>query len=360
MKRGFRCSAWLAVWVMLLGLMSCAQPGPGRGPDGSATEAAPLVWPKAPAQERIRFVRSVSGPKDWGVSRSFLRRAFDALSGRGEEVFMQPSAVAERAGVLYVADPGAQALWIVDAPGDRYARVTRVGEQALISPVALALGPGGMVFVADTGLKKVFLLSSDGALVRTIASPELERPAGLAWDGAAQQLFVLDSLKHRIAVFDAKGALLSQFGEGGEQNGQFNHPTHLTLDASDAGDTLLVTDALNFRIQALDRHGRFRWKFGKAGNGGGDFAAPKGVAVDSAGHVYVVDALFDAVQIFDREGQLLLAFGEHGSERGQFALPGGIFISSEDKVYVADAYNRRVQIFLGAIATAATTKENVK
>jgi sugar lactone lactonase YvrE len=72
---------------------------------------------------------------------------------------------------------------------------------------------------------------------------------------------------------------------------------------------------------------------------------PKGVAVDSRGHIYVVDALFDAVQIFDRRGQLLLAFGGRGTGPGEFWLPNGLFIDSQDRIYVADSYNQRIQIF---------------
>jgi DNA-binding beta-propeller fold protein YncE len=341
-----RYRAWLIVAAVLLLTAACS--GLAPVPDRNEAAAVPLVWPKPPAQARIRYLRSVSGPQDWGITRSFLRRLTDALSGRGEEIFERPSAVAERDGVLYVADPGAQAVWILDAPRSRYARVTQAGEQALVSPVALALGPDGAVFVADTYLNTVFLLDRDGVLIRSFATQGLERPAGLAWDASVQQLYVLDSIRHRIAVFDANGVLLRNIGESGDGEGQFNHPTHLALDA---GGALLVTDALNFRIQFIDRNGRFLRKFGQAGNGAGDFAAPKGIAADSDGHYYVVDALFDAVQIFDQQGRLLLAFGEHGASPGQFSLPRGIFIASDDKVYVADAYNRRVQVFLGAIAT---------
>ncbi len=360
MKQRFAWGAWTCSVALLLLAAACADNAVRPAAANAEAAAAPLVWPKPPDPERIRYLRSVSGPGDWGISQSWLRRLADALSGRGEETFMRPGAVAERAGVLYVADPGAQAVWILDAPRDRYARVTHIGEQSLVSPVALALGPGDTVFVADTALKQVFQLNRDGALLRTISAQGLERPAGLAWDGRSHRLFVLDSLKHRITVFDGNGALLRHLGENGDKDGQFNHPTHLALDTSDASGNLLITDALNFRVQALSPDGSFLWKFGKTGNGAGDFAAPKGVASDSAGHVYVVDALFDVVQIFDRQGQLLLAFGEHGSGRGQFALPRGIFISVDDKVYVADAYNQRVQIFLGAVATSAAGEEGVK
>lgn len=48
----------------------------------------------------------------------------------------------------------------------------------------------------------------------------------------------------------------------------------------------------------------------------GDFARPKGVAVDSEGHIYVVDAAFGNVQIFNSEGLLLLFFGQMGTGPG--------------------------------------------
>ena len=111
---------------------------------------------------------------------------------------------------------------------------------------------------------------------------------------------------------------------------------------------------MNFRIEAFAHDGRFLWKLGHHGDGSGDFAAPKGLAADTAGHVFVVDALFDAVQIFERDGTFLLSFGSRGTEPGQFALPGGIFINAQDQVYVADAYNRRVQVF--AVGASATLK----
>ena len=263
-----RFRAWLSVAALLLA-GACAGPAPVA--DSAPTAAVPLVWPKPPEQARIRYLRSVKGPRDWGITRSFFRRLADALSGRDEEIFQRPGAVAERDGVLYVADPEAQALWILDAPRSRTIRVTQVGKQALVSPVALALGPDGAVFVADTALKAVFLLDRDGVLIRPFATQGLERPAGLAWDAGARQLYVLDSLRHRIAVFDGNGALLRNIGEsGGGGDGQFNHPTHLALDADGA---LLVTDALNFRVQTIDRDGRFIAKFGQVGNGAGDFAA---------------------------------------------------------------------------------------
>lgn len=333
-------------WTTALGLLllagGCGGPAPVK--DLKEVSAEPLIWPAPPAAPRIRYVRSVSGPRDWGIAKSFLRRMIDALAGRGEDHFVRPTGVAEHDGVLYVADAGAQVLWILDAAQNRSVRVSEAGAAALASPVAVAVRPDGAVFVADTMLKKVFLFDREGELIRVAAEKGLERPAGLAYDPAKRELYVGDSATNRIGVYGRDGGLIRTWGRAGSRDGEFNHPTHVSLDRS---GTLLVTDALNFRLQAFDREGRFLRKQGRHGDGSGDFAAPKGVAADREGHVYVVDALFDAVQIFDRDGTLLLTFGRRGTQAGQFWLPNGLFINDQDQIYVADAYNRRVQVFLG-------------
>jgi DNA-binding beta-propeller fold protein YncE len=85
--------------------------------------------------------------------------------------------------------------------------------------------------------------------------------------------------------------------------------------------------------------------FGKQGDGMGEFSNPKGIAVDTEGHIYVADAIFDSVQIFDKEGRLLLYFGESGQKPGDFWLPSSVFIGETNRIFVSDSYNQRVQVF---------------
>ena len=105
-----------------------------------------------------------------------------------------------------------------------------------------------------------------------------------------------------------------------------------------------VTDTMNFRVQTFEPEGTFVGAFGRLGDGAGDFDKPKGVALDSDGHVYVVEGLHDVVQIFDPSGRLLLAFGGSGSGDGELWLPSGIAIAN-DLVLVADSANGRVQVY---------------
>jgi sugar lactone lactonase YvrE len=259
--------------------------------------------------------------------------------------------VARRGGVLYVADPGAKALVVLDVSQPREIVISQVGGDALVSPVVVTLGPDGGVILADSALGKVFVLDAKGAPRRVIGGEgRLGRPAGLAYDAAADRLYVADSQAHRIVVYSIDGRYIGSFGRNGAAPGEFNFPTHLAL-ARDG--SLIVQDTLNFRVQVLDREGRPLRQFGRVGDGSGEFAAPKGVAVDSEGRLYVVDALFDAVQIFAPDGTLLLGFGERGTRAGQLWLPNGIFIAPDDTVFVADAYNQRIAMFELVRASAA-------
>ena len=72
---------------------------------------------------------------------------------------------------------------------------------------------------------------------------------------------------------------------------------------------------------------------------------PKGIGVDSEGHLYVVEAVGAMVQVFNDAGQLLYYFGQKGTGFGEFQLPTGLWIDGNDRVLVVDSYNRRVQVF---------------
>jgi len=331
-------SRLIIISTLVLAVAGCESAPPAANPEAPGVT---LVWPKSPAAPRIRYVRSFSGPHDLGISKSFFQRFIETLTGKTDEYFVRPTGLAERGDVLYVADPGAQALWIFNLPERRFIKIHQVGKTLLVSPVAVAVRSDGAVFVADSWLKKIFLLDREGKLLQVLPEDGLERPAALVYDEASARIYVVDSAAHRVVAYhDGKPVLA--WGKRGSADGEFNYPTHLSLDSA---GTLLVTDALNYRIQAFDREGKFLWKMGYHGDVSGSLASPKGVATDSQGHLYIVDALFDTVQIFERNGSLLLAFGERGTQPGQFWMPAGIFVNPQDRIYVADAYNRRVQIF---------------
>jgi DNA-binding beta-propeller fold protein YncE len=304
--------------------------------------ATALVWPAAPAEPRIRYVRSFSRPEDLGIRKSMLQRLTEFVFGESDPRMVRPTAVVANDGVLYVADAGALGVHRFDTRDGGYLLLRAEGDKALPSPVGLAIGPGGEVYVTDSALARVYVIRPGADQATPLAVAGLRQPTGIAYDRTQGRLYVTDTAAHAIVAFDAKGNEVSRIGTRGAGQGQFNYPTLIWCDAA---GRLFVTDSLNFRVQVFDGNGRFLTAWGRHGDGTGDAARQKGVATDRHGHVYVVDALFHAFQIFDDHGAFLLSVGGMGQDRGEFWLPMGIFVGDDDVIYVADAYNRRVQMF---------------
>ncbi len=128
-------------------------------------------------------------------------------------------------------------------------------------------------------------------------------------DSAAQRIYVTDTLRNKIFVTDMNGSVQKTIGQNGDKPGEFNFPTELRLD----GQNLVVVDAMNFRVQVLDRSGQFLYGIGTLGDGNGAMFRPKGIGIDSEGHLYVVEGNHGMVQVFNREGPTALLLRPEGN-----------------------------------------------
>jgi DNA-binding beta-propeller fold protein YncE len=325
------------LWILLLVLWvsACATSNPE--PPVSPSEAVHIVWPEAPEPARIEYVTRFSNAGDLGLRKSFSRKMRDLLAGDDDRRMTRPYSVAVNKNMVVVADPGLAVVHIFDTSRKTYRKLDSAGEHYFSSPIGVALD-GDNLFVADSELNKVFALDNRLKLLFTIE--KFKRPTSLVFDPVKQRLYVADTLAHEVRVFDKSGEYLFTIGQRGDKEAQFNYPSHLAF----ADERLLVNDTMNFRIQIFSPDGQHLQTFGKHGNGSGYFAQPKGVAMDSDGHIYVADALANQVQIFAPDGTFLLGFGHEGIGPGAFQMPTGIVIF-DDTIYVADSHNQQVQVF---------------
>jgi DNA-binding beta-propeller fold protein YncE len=80
-------------------------------------------------------------------------------------------------------------------------------------------------------------------LGRTIGS--FSKPKGVALDTQGL-IYVVDGIYDTVQLFNAKGALLMNFGISGIKPGQFWLPAGIAIDEE---NRIFVADTFNFRVQ---------------------------------------------------------------------------------------------------------------
>jgi DNA-binding beta-propeller fold protein YncE len=187
------------------------------------------------------------------------------------------------------------------------------------------------------------------------APGQFQSPRALA-TGPDGVLYVADSRNHRIQKFDSAGNLLWTTGSFGSidnntaQPGLFNEPWGVGVGPD---GSVYVADTWNHRIQKLDANGQFITMWGRFGQGESidAFWGPRSVVVDGRGRVYVADTGNKRVAVFDEQGNALSTVGLPGSDPGQLDEPVGLAVTDDGTLYVADTWNLRVQVFTPAPGT---------
>ncbi len=317
------------------------------GDEESGVKEPDLYFPSPPNVPRIKYIGSLSSPKDWRLKRSsfFMRmlRRIVGLEDRKSAMVFPYGLATDSEGRLFVADSKAQRIHVFDRKKKRYTPIDAPKGEIFLSLIGVDFDADSNLYVSDSATGKMFVFDKKAKFRKVMGDNEglFGRPTGIAVDPAERQIYVVETEIGRIDVIDLTGKLLFSFGKRGTGDGEFNRPTQIAL----RGDRLYVTDTLNARIQIFDKSGKFISKVGRRGLGAGNLDKPKGVAIDSDGNIYVVEAMRDAVQMFNRDGVFLMEFGSTGDGRGEFYLPTAIHIDGSDTIYVSDTYNRRVQIF---------------
>jgi DNA-binding beta-propeller fold protein YncE len=254
----------------------------------------------------------------------------------------------DRLGKVYIADEKVLAVFIFN-PESGQVEMIKNGQHARFKLITgLTLDDADTLFVSDSAMRHVLVFDQQHRAQASI-SDGMVRPAGLAVDNENRFLYVADSERDQVLVYDADPPykLLRTIGKPSGKHdltspGDFSRPTNVAVDKD---GNLYVTDTFNDRVEIFDADGTFIREFGKPGDGPGYFARPKGIAIDADGHVWVADSVQDRVQVFTQQGQLLIWMGGHGLLPGQFSTLAGLAIDKNNRVLTSEQYPGRVQIF---------------
>ncbi|WP_455209147.1 6-bladed beta-propeller [Kaarinaea lacus] len=342
---------FLVVGFALLLLSACASREYRM--DFEVGESDATVWPAPPEIPRFRYVGTLTGEqnvrpvdegKNFGAYATDFFKWVAGIVGQNPIplVLQRPqSGVIDENGKMYITDVSRHSVMVFDLQKGRLSEwMLATPNTGFVTPVGVALGPRGTLFVVDAEQGFVVQLDETGKPIKTFGENRFKRPTGIARDPIKGKIYVADSHAHDIKVFDDNGVFINSFGKRGTAAGEFNGPTHLSF----ANGMLYVTDTFNTRVQVLSDSGDFKREFGKRGLFVGDLVRPKGVTTDSEGNIYVIESFHDHLLVYNSNGEFLLPIGGTGGDVGQFYLPSGIWTDKNDRIYIADMFNGRVVI----------------
>ena len=181
-------------------------------------------------------------------------RAGRRLAAFGAPGDLHPAGLAVGAGVLYVANPSANHVEVLDLESGQVVRtIGKPGskEGELFQPTNVALTPSGNLLVADTGNFRVQEFTPEGVAVRSIGTVgtslgQFARPKGIAVDRDAR-IYVVDAAFENVQVFDSSGRLLLFLGAEGPTTTPLGLPAGASIDPDGAAWQRFASDG--FRVE---------------------------------------------------------------------------------------------------------------
>ncbi len=168
------------------------------------------------------------------------------------------------------------------------------------------------------------------------------------------ELYLLQNLRD-VKTWGYHAEIEGQWDKYKSQDGKPPIPYGIAIDS--AGNVYIADDANN-RIQKFDSKGNLITQWGrlgirkwdranesKADRAEGRFNNPRGLAIDLRGYIYVADSGNPRIQKFDGGGNFITQWGSPGNGEAQFITPSGVAVDSKGYIYVADTGNNRIQKF---------------
>lgn len=308
--------------------------------------------------------------------------------------FSSPNALTiDSKGAIYIADTGGSRIRLISGGNvstiagtgnaNPYSGTTGAATSANInSPGGIAVGSDGSVYISETSNHVVRKISGGNLSVfagialsgysgdngaANVAN--LNGPTGLTFDSSGN-LYIADSGNNLIRRVDKSGNITSYVGGTGPTAGSLTNPTGICFDSagnlyiSNTGQRTIVKYAPNLnngRVVVVAGNGNP----GFSGDGGpatrAQLSNPVGLAIDSAGNLYIADANNSRIRKVTTDGNIFTIAGsgsigytgDGGSATAAaLSFARGVAVGSDGKVYIADTGNSSIRVLTATLPVA--------
>ena len=246
-------------------------------------------------------------------------------------------------------------------------------------PGGLTIDSSGNIYFADTAISRIRRISASG-IITTVAgkgtagysgdggaatAAMLKNPSAVVADGSGN-LYISDSLNHRIRRVDAAGIITTvagngtpgYSGDGGAATAaSLNTPADVAVDSS---GNIYIADTLNYRIRKVDPSGVISTVAGNgsslySGDGGpatGAGLTSFGLTVDSSGNLYFADKNNQRIRKIDASGSISTvagngSFGYSGdwgaATAATLGSPTSVTLDGSGNLFIADTNNSAIR-----------------
>ena len=305
-----------------------------------------VIYPSPPDTARIQFLTRISSLHDvTGNRNSFSKLMF------GEEpdiIINKPYGIAVHNGKILVCDTYIHGIDIIDMEKNEFKQFIPKGSGELKVPINCFVDKtNGYLYIADSERKQIVVFDNNGEYYTCFGEPDNFKPTDVFVQD--NKVWVANLAGHQIHVYkaDSTHELLNTFPEVNKDDPKsLFSPTNLYVTDSN----VYVTDFGDFKIKVYSHEGEFIKTIGTYGQAPGQFARPKGIALDRESNMFVVDAGFENVQIFNKYGKLLMFFGGSYKGIGDMWLPAKVTLDYDNLKYfqkfVDPAFNLKYLIFV--------------
>jgi sugar lactone lactonase YvrE len=211
------------------------------------------------------------------------------------------SLAADSRGRLFIVDELSARVRVMTPRGSRLAEIELPVEGA-VRPRFVSVAPSGTIWILYDGDRQgIAVLDERGRLRPELGvsgdTDLLRSPVAIAVRGDESVVAVADPLADRqILLLTPEGELITALGPHGESQGTLSAASHVTWGPE---DTLWVTDTLRHSISVFDASGRYIGRVGGFGRGPGQFFYPVACGFAAGNRLVVLERGSSRLQVLD-------------------------------------------------------------